>query len=81
MISQDLPDDGTYITVEGEHDMPLITNDVPLEKIIPILDDNCLLYTSSQHPLAFVSGLAESTWDGDRPFLCDQLPLLFCTTK
>ena len=39
IISQDLPDDGTYITVEGEHDMPLITNDVPLEKIIPILDD------------------------------------------
>lgn len=44
IISQDLPDDGTYITVEGEHDMPLITNDVPLEKIIPILDDKCICY-------------------------------------
>ena len=38
-FTQELPSDGTYITVEGEYDMPPITNDVPLEKLMPILDD------------------------------------------
>ena len=38
-FTQELPSDGTYITVEGEYDMPPITNDIPLEKLIPVLDD------------------------------------------
>ena len=38
-FTQELPSDGTYITVEGEYDMPPITNDIPLEKLMPILDD------------------------------------------
>ena len=42
-FTQELPSDGTYITVEGEYDMPPITNDIPLEKLIPVLDDKAYL--------------------------------------
>ena len=42
-FTQELPADGTYITVAGEYDMPPITNDIPLENLMPILDDKAYI--------------------------------------
>ena len=53
-FTQELPSDCTYITVEGEYDMPPITNDIPLENLMPILDDKAYIVGIELYNNSFV---------------------------